>query len=295
MNNRTHVLVTGANGFVGHHLVAHLASRGFKVTAASRKPLACDIANVTRIPLPDLSAPLDWSPLIRQCNAVVHLAGIAHKRASVHMYDLVNHRTTAALAEAAFQCGTDHLIFISSIAAQCGSFSHHESKEDDAPRPTNAYGRSKLAAENAVRASGASFTILRPVVIYGEGEKGNFAAIHKISRTFLPLPFGAMTALRSVLSIRNFCSAVEMVMANPKAKGETFVVADPTAVTIGELIARYRAGMGRSPGLLPIPEKWLKYFLIAFGQRTLWERIGCPLIAYPTKLLEAGWDAPENF
>jgi nucleoside-diphosphate-sugar epimerase len=295
MNNQTHVLVTGADGFVGQHLVAHLASRGFKVTAASRKPLACDKANVTGVPLPDLSAPFDWSPLIRQCNAIVHLAGITHKRASVQMYDLVNHRATAALAEAAFQCGTDHLIFVSSIAAQCGSFSFHESREDDIPSPQSAYGRSKLAAENAVRSSGVSFTILRPVVIHGEGAKGNFAAIHKIAQTFLPLPFAALTALRSVLSIRNFCSAVEMVLVNPKAKGETFVVADPTAVSIGGLIARYRADIGRSPGLVPIPEKWLKYFLIAVGQRTLWERIGCPLIAYPTKLLEAGWDAPENF
>ena len=88
------------------------------------------------------------------------------------------------------------------------------------PKPTNSYGRSKLAAEQAVRASGVSFTILRPVVMYGQGEKGNFqgekgnfSIIHKISRLPVPLPFGALTAQRSVLSVDNFSSAVVMVLS----------------------------------------------------------------------------------
>jgi UDP-glucose 4-epimerase len=161
--------------------------------------------------------------------------------------------------------------------------------EDDTPRPVNAYGRSKLAAEQAIRASGNSFTILRPVVMYGEGEKGNFAFIHKISSLPILLPLGGLKAKRSVLSIQNFCSVIEFVLTNSGARGKTFIVSDPEPVAVPELIARHRATLGRSPGMLLIPEKWIERLLKATGQDAIWQRIGCPLIARPRKLLEFGW------
>ena len=55
-------------------------------------------------------------------------------------------------------------------------------RETDPPRPTDAYGRSKLAAEDAVRAAGVPFTILRPVLIYGPGVKGNLARLIELAR-----------------------------------------------------------------------------------------------------------------
>jgi nucleoside-diphosphate-sugar epimerase len=293
MNNPTTVLVTGADGFLGHHLAPYLVAQGYKVIAASRTTCGFQYPNVVAVPLPDLSMPFDWQPLVQQCDAVVHLAGIAHTSADDDLYDRVNHRATEALAHAAFRCGA-HLVFVSSIAAQSGSFSDQELTENDPPRPSNAYGRSKLAAERAVRATGASFTILRPVVIYGDGEKGNFATIHEISRLPIPLPFGALTARRSVLSIQNFNSAVETALSNPGARGETFIVSDPMPVTVAELIARYRASLGRSPGLIPMPERWLELSLKALGKGATWERIGCPLVACPSKLLAVGWDPPET-
>src|SRR6202167_1260680 len=290
MNDQTRVLVTGSDGFVGRHLVPYLAAQGYKVIAASRARPTFETPNIVAVPLPDLSMPFDWQPLLQQCDIVVHLAGIAHRFASDDLYDRVNHRATAALADAAFRCGIKHLVFISSIAAQSGSSSDHELTEDEPPRPNNSYGRSKLAAEKAVRAAGVSFTILRPVVIYGEGEKGNFATVHRISRLPIPLPFGALTARRSVLSIENFNSAIMTVLTNPRARGETFIVSDPTPLTVADLIARYRVSLGRSSWLLPLPEKWLELSLRAIGQTAMWERLGCPLIANPSKIIAIGWN-----
>ena len=289
MNDRTTVLVTGSDGFVGRHLVPYLAAQGYRVVAASRTSATFEDPNIVAVPLPDLSIPFDWQPLLEQCNVVVHLAGIAHKFAVDDLYDRVNRQATAALARAAFRHGTQHLIFISSIAAQSGSFSDHDLTEDDLPMPNNSYGRSKLAAEKAVRAAGVPFTILRPVVIYGDGEKGNFATVHKISRLPLPLPFAGLKARRSVLSIRNFNSAIVTALTNSQARGETFIVSDPTPITVAELIANYRTNLGRSPGLLPIPERWLELSLKILGQRATWERVGLPLIARPSKFLAIGW------
>jgi nucleoside-diphosphate-sugar epimerase len=293
MGGKSRVLVTGADGFVGRHLVPFLAKRGYTVVAASRAAALFENPNVVSVKLPDLSKPFEWSPLLDQCDVVVHLAGIAHKFAVDDLYDRVNHQTTAALAHAASSIGIKHLVFVSSIAAQSGSFSDRELTETDPPRPNNAYGRSKLAAEKAVRASGVKFTILRPVVIYGAGEKGNFATIHRISRLPVPLPFGALKARRSVLSIENFNSAVETALTNPLAYDETFIVADPTPVTVADLISRYRISLGKTSWLLPVPERWLEVSLKMTGQSSTWERLGCPLVARPNKFLAIGWNPTE--
>jgi nucleoside-diphosphate-sugar epimerase len=290
MNDQTKVLVTGSDGFVGRHLVPYLAAQGYKVIAASRAALTFENPNIVAVRLPDLSAPYDWQPMLQQCNTVVHLAGIAHQFANDDLYDRVNHRATAALAEAAFRCGTKHLVFVSSIAAQSGATSDHELTEDEPPRPKNSYGKSKLAAEKAIRTSGVPFTILRPVVIYGEGEKGNFATFFRISRLPIPLPFGMLTARRSVLWIQNLNSAIGTALSNSRAHGETFIVSDPRPMTVADLVTRHRSSLGRSSLLLPIPERWLELSLKAIGQRALWERFGCPQIVDPSKLLEIGWN-----
>jgi UDP-glucose 4-epimerase len=182
---------------------------------------------------------------------------------------------------------------MSSIAAQSGVSSDRELTEDDPPQPVNAYGRSKLAGEAAVRTAGVPFTILRPVVIYGDGEKGNFATVHKIARLPIPLPIGALTARRSILSIENFCSAIETVLTNPRMHGETFIVSDPAPVTVPDLVARYRTSLGRSPWLIPIPEKWLELSLNASGQSATWQRLGRPLVASPAKLIAMGWNPAD--
>lgn len=287
MDTKATVLVTGSDGFIGRHLVPYLAGEGHKVIAASRSA-STKGGNITAAQLPDLSQPFDWEPLLRQCDAVVHLAGIAHTFADEDLYDRINHQATAALGRAAKVCGA-HLVFISSIAAQSGSFSDEELTEDDPPSPINAYGRSKLAAERAIQASGGSFTILRPVVIYGEGEKGNLATIRKIARLPLPLPFGGLKARRSVLSVQNLNSAITTALTDPRARGDTFIVADPVPITVADLIARYRAGFGQPPRLFPIPQGLLEFGLKTGRQGAIWHRIGCPLVARPDKLLALGW------
>ena len=78
---KTRVLVTGADGFVGRHLVPYLVAQGYSVIAASRAVTSFNNPDVTAVPLSDLSRLFDWQPLLDQCDAVVHLAGIAHKYA----------------------------------------------------------------------------------------------------------------------------------------------------------------------------------------------------------------------
>lgn len=94
MNDQITVLVTGSGGFIGAHLVPYLITQGHKVIAASTKAPTFENPNIVAARLPDLSKPFDWQPLVQRCDAIVHLAGIAHTSANEELYDRVNHQAT---------------------------------------------------------------------------------------------------------------------------------------------------------------------------------------------------------
>ena len=290
------VLVTGATGFVGRAVVAALAADGNEVRAAVRHepspPLPRAVAVASH---GDLAGPIDWRPLLAGMDCVVHLSGIAHAGPGVaeERYDLVNHRATESLAVAAHGAGIARFVFVSSIRAQTGPTADHVVTEADEPRPTDPYGRSKLAAERAVQRCGVAFTILRPVLVYGAGVKGNLRALMRLAALPVPLPFGALAARRSLVSLANLVAAIGFVLRHDACAGETYVVADPAPVTIAEIVAALRHGMGRKPGLVAVPPPLLRLTLVAVGRGASWDQINGALVAEPRKLLAAGW-RPER-
>lgn len=287
----TRILVTGASGFVGRALVTELAGVGHSVRAAMRQPADVFPRAVEVIAVSDLTRPVEWRALLKNVETVVHLAGIAHAGPEIaeQTYDRVNRLATAELARAAKAIGIGHLVFMSSIRAQSGPTSADVLRETDAPNPTDAYGRSKLAAEDAIHATGLPFTILRPVLIYGEGVKGNFARLMQLAQMPWPLPLGLCRNRRSLLARRNLIDAVHLALASPAAKGETYIVADPAPLTLREIISALRAGEGRRPGLLPVPPILISLASNAMGRADEWQRVGGTLVADPNKLVNAGW------
>jgi UDP-glucose 4-epimerase len=241
--------------------------------------------------LPDLAGTLDWTPLVAGIDAIVHLAGIAHVGPEIPdaIYDRVNHLATAALAGAAAKAGVRKFVFMSSTRAQAGAASNEPLTESAEPHPADAYGRSKLAAEVAVRASGLSYTILRPALVYGPSPKGNMASLLRLAALPVPLPFGAFSNRRSLLALENLIAAVRFALEDPRAGHQTFLVADPQAISVAELVALLRGGAGRRPSLVPVPRALLSSVLRLIGKRDMAERLAGPLIAEPTKLLAAGW------
>jgi UDP-glucose 4-epimerase len=287
----TRILVTGASGFIGRALVAELAAAGHSVRAAMRQPADVFARSVEVVAVSDLTRPVEWRALLSRMETVVHLAGIAHAGPGIaeDVYDRVNRLATAELANTAHAVGIRHLVFISSIRAQSGPASAAAIRETDTPQPTDAYGRSKLAAEQAVRASDVPHTILRPALIYGSGVKGNLARLMQLSQTSWPLPLGLCRNRRSLLARGNLIAAIHFALESPAARNQTFIVADPNPLTLAEIVAALRAGEGRSPGLLPVPSPLLAFAMKAAGRNDEWQRLGGTLVADPGKLIGAGW------
>jgi len=279
------VLVTGAAGFLGKHVVPGLAAAGHDVVAASRQPV--DGYAWRRIE--DLRGTVEWDRLLQDIDAAVHLANIAHQTASEADFERVNHQATVELCAAAKRRGLAHLVFVSSIYAQVGQHAERLLTEDDTPAPANAYGRSKLAAERAVAASGVPFTNLRPMLVLGEGAKGNVATLYKLARLPLPLPLGSIKARRSFVSLENVVSALVHVLGDERAKGQTFIVANRTPLSVGELVADVRGRLGRRPGVVTLPGGMLEALMRLPGGRGVWDKIGRPLVASSAKLMALGW------
>jgi UDP-glucose 4-epimerase len=196
---------------------------------------------------------------------------------------------TLNLARAAKDTGLDRFVFISSVRAQVGPWAAQAVREQDEPHPTDDYGRSKLAAELAVRSTGLPFTILRPVAVYGPHPKANIRTLVRLATSPLPLPFKGFNNRRSLLGLDNLIAAIFFALNNQATIGETFLVADPVPLTLLEIFTMLRKVQGRKPGLIYVPPIFIQLALRLSGQRKLWERIGKDLIVDTTKLESLGW------
>jgi UDP-glucose 4-epimerase len=285
------ILVTGSSGFIGSAVSSALAAGGHYVRAASRKPNNTPTKDGTEwMQLPDLENDIDWNPLVESMDIVVHLAAIAHRsHVDSGDYARANRLATASLAKACQRHTIKRLIFMSSIGAQAGSAADHVVTEADEPWPITAYDRAKLAAEEEIRRSGVPFTILRPVIVYGPGAKANIAWMMRIAALPVPLPFGAFSNRRSLVSIDNLSQAVVFCLASQAALNQTFIVSDPEPISLSEMFATLREATGRSPGLISIPPFAIKAVVVAAGRQSLWDRIGRELIASSARLQQAGW------
>jgi UDP-glucose 4-epimerase len=133
---------------------------------------------------------------------------------------------------------------------------------------------------------------LRLALAYGPGVTGNMARLIGLARSRLPLPLGALTARRSLLSLDNLAAAVDCVLTAPAPLRRPLIAADPQALTVGEMITAMRRGLGRGAGLVPVPAWMLRATLQAAGRPDAYERLAAPLVADPAALLRLGWVPP---
>jgi nucleoside-diphosphate-sugar epimerase len=287
------IALTGATGFIGQCLLRELPKRGYRLRVLLRRPSVVPMESASAV-VGDLARPQNMAAALADVDAVIHSAGVAHAMSGLPEddYRVLNTEATIALARAAQRAGARRFIFLSSIRAQSGPTADRVLTEDLTPQPTDPYGRSKLAAEQGLAELDLDWVALRLVLVYGAGVKGNMAELLRFARAPYPLPLGALRGRRSLLALDNLVAAVDTVLAAPGRLRRPLLVADPAALTIPEMIAAMRRGLGRSPGLIPVPSTLLKAGLRAAGRTEIYQRLAGSLVADPAELLRLGWTPP---
>jgi nucleoside-diphosphate-sugar epimerase len=249
------VAVTGASGFIGRHLVAHLVERGFDVRAIVR-------ARAANVHLPGatvVGSPLETPGLVNAfsgADTVVHLAGVVGA-VRPEQYRAVNVEGTRAVAEASRMVGA-RLIHISSLAVAGPATAAAPSTEDDPANPISPYGASKLEGEQAVRSmSGLRWTILRPGVVYGPGDRGLLPLFHLAAWGVLPR-VGPRDAAYTLVHVSDVVQAIEAA-ATGSADGRVLFVGHPRIVTVHVLAEGIASALGRRAIVVPLPRplSWL--------------------------------------
>jgi nucleoside-diphosphate-sugar epimerase len=284
------VALTGATGFIGKYLLGELALRGYQVRVLLRSPAALP-PGCQHAVIGDLARPINMNAALAGVDTVIHSAGIAPSMTGAPAEDFrrLDTGATAALALAARRAGVRRFIFMSSLRAAADASAGEMLTENSEPKPTDAYGRSKLAAEQELAKLDLDWVALRLALVVGPGVKGNMARLIQLARSPYRLPFGALRAKRSLLSIANLSAAVESLIAAREPLRRPLIVADPVPLTVPEMVTAMRAGLGRRPGLIDVPETVLRFGFRLAGHAELYRRLAEPLVADPAELLRIGW------
>lgn len=278
------VLVTGATGFIGRALVARLAAEPrFRVRASVRRRSELLPSAVEQVVTGGLSGATDWSEVLRDMGAAVHLAARAHvldDRAADPLAEFrrINVEGAANFAtQAAATAGFRRFVFVSSIGVNGNATHGRPFSEVDPPRPVEPYAVSKREAEDALKAiadrTALELTIVRPPLVYGPGAPGNFGRLARIVARGVPLPFGAIRNRRSLIAIDNLVDFITIAIANPAAANETFLVSDGEDLSTAELVTRLGRAQGRRPRLIPVPAAILRSVAALVGKRDVVDRL----------------------
>lgn len=266
------ILVVGASGFIGRHLVARLLEQGRDIQAFGRTQ--------TEAPVEFFEGAINDSEAsgkaLEGVKCVVYLVGKSPQpkdsAADLESYRFANCDLAVSFASHAVRAGVQRFIFISTVgvngASTEGSVPFTESKT---PAPHSPYALSKYEAEMALQeiaeSSGMELVVVRPPLVYGPGAQGNFARLRRWVMSGVPLPFALVKNRRSLISVHNLVDLIICCIDHPKAANQVFLAADGDDISTPQLLREVAAAMGLSRLLLPVPEKLLWMVAHAAGKK----------------------------
>jgi nucleoside-diphosphate-sugar epimerase len=262
--------VTGGTGFVGSHLVEALLAGGHTVrclvrdTAKAGRVFGDRVVRIGLIP-GDLD---DTATLVRACTGsevVFHVAGLT-AAANPGEFHRINAAAAGRVADAAQRAGAGRVVLVSSQAAAGPSTRERASVESDPPHPVTEYGRSKLAGEQAVKASGSTWTIVRPPTVYGPRDT-EMLRVFKLARFKVMPVFGDGSQRLSLIYVADLAQAL-IAAAQPACARKTYFACHPEVVTARELVmAVYRAvrPRGSGPVVISLPKTVTRAALMVTG------------------------------
>jgi len=300
--NQGKLLVTGADGFIGHALCARLSALRIAYVAAVRSVAVRDAKSPQFVALGDFAA-ADWAAALCGVSAVVHLAGRAHvlhepRTGALTPYVVANVHVTRRLAEAAVVAGVQRIVFASTVKVYGERTPPGRPfRAGDPAAPLDAYAQSKAEAEKVLheicRERGMEAVCLRLPLTYGAGVKGNFLALLEAVAAEQWLPLAGIANRRSLLYVGNAVSAIEAALAVPALAGQTLPIADAESVSTSELVDRLASALGLSARTFRVPPFILRAGAAMAGRAAAVDRLLDSLEVDATRFHEmATWSPP---
>lgn len=238
------VTVLGGTGFVGKHVVKHLARAGYMVNVVSRTP---DQALELRVLGPVGKVVLSRGnirdiesikPYLATSFAAIDLVGIMHESGK-QRFSTLHAQAAEKVAKAAKETGVERYFYMSALGVDKAF--------------TSKYAKSKANGEKAVLEAFPEATVLRPALMFGDGEKffSKFACMARFSPV-LPLIGGGETKFQPVY-VEDIAAAVAKLMVEGKGRGKILEFGGPKVYTLKEMLEIMLAEIGRDRILLPVP------------------------------------------
>jgi nucleoside-diphosphate-sugar epimerase len=284
---RGRVAVTGANGFIGQHIVRHFSDAGWEVRAILRPGRQCTVPPGVEL----VAAPLAAADLMRAAagiDVIVHAAGRT-RAAMARQFATGNVEVTRQVVRAAVELGA-RLVHVSSQAAAGPGTPEHPRAEDDPPRPLTAYGRSKLAAEQVVRTSDRlRWTIVRPALVYGPADRNLLPLFRFAQRGIMLQPVRPRAPAYTFVHVDDVARGIETAAMASAALGRVFSLGHPQSATVDTLADTLARVLGRPCRRVRLPYALLRAVALAGDLATLFGR---PLALDRARLVEMtaeGW------
>lgn len=237
------VAVVGATGFVGRHVVPHLAAAGHRVFAISRRGGRRDgWTDLVEARAADVDTGVGLEGALEGAEAVVHLVAIARETGG-RRFEETNVRGTGRVVAAAEHAGVRRIVHLSALGVI-----------DD---PKLAYLHSKWRGEQLVRESALEWVVLRPSLLFGRGD-GFFNLVKTTLRWWSPgivaIP-GTGDARFQPLAVADLAIAVEKSLTGPEHAGQVYELGGPEHLTYREIVEEVMSvtGMRRLKLGMPIP------------------------------------------
>ena len=248
------VLVTGASGFVGSHLLPELLGAGHRVVALVRSPASGDkitrrlgtaLAANVELRTGDVDRPATLPAALAGVDAVVHLVALARDRSGGRQLLAVNLDGTRNVVTAMQASGVRRLVHLGAMGVEDREELH--------------YAKSKARAERVVRESGLDWTILKPSLLFGPGD-GFFnivADLVRLSPGIVPVPGDGKSRFQP-LHVGDLALCLRLSLERPATVGSAFELGGPRTWTYREITTEVCRAMGRRRAIIPMPLPLIK-------------------------------------
>jgi nucleoside-diphosphate-sugar epimerase len=250
------VLVTGGTGFIGSHLVEVLSAQNVRPRMLVRRT-----SQGNRLPQlavewveGDLRDTAALAEAVRGVDIVFHLAAVTRARSEREYYDVNAEGTRALIAAVLAARPQPHrVVYLSSLAAAGPSVNGRPITREDLPQPITAYGRSKLAGEQACLAATPELEIvaLRAPAVYGPRDRDLYRYFRLAALGIVPVPAGP-DCLLQFIHVYDLVEALLSAAVRTNATG-VYHVAEPRSYTWSELVTWIARAVGRRVRALHIP------------------------------------------